>query len=62
MIEFRPFGTRPGAVQLTTNYQRLPGGSTGQPVIVTWMNTKVIALTTLSQTSPIVPSTHLRRT
>jgi len=62
MIEFRPFGARAGAVQLAANYQRLAGGTTGQPVIVSWLNAREIALTTLSQSTPIVASTQLKRT
>ena len=61
MVEFRPFGQRPGAIQLATNYQRLSGRTTGQPVIVSWMTSRTIALTTLGQSEPIVASTQFRQ-
>jgi len=62
MVEFRPFGSKPGPVQLAANHQRLPGGTTGQSVIVTWRVAREIALTTLSQSSPIVASTQFKKT
>ena len=61
MVEFRPFESRRGAVQLATSYQRLAGATTGQPVVVSWLTAREIALTTLSQTDPIVTSTQIRR-
>lgn len=62
MVAFRPFGSRPRAVQLVASYQRLAGSPAGQSVIVNWVNARAIALTSLSQSEPIVATTQIKQT